>query len=246
MNFYAIGPLAYLNEICGVGYPFHMCLAQYLYDKDYMPTDYFMYYRRRASMHTYKVILDNGAYEDASVNSDLLLRAATELNPDVLILPDSINNMGATLTKGEAFKMLLKRQAWRGKTMTVVQAERGNTEQWVHSYMEACKQSPWVGIPRNQQSGLTRACFMQLLKERKVYNTQTIHHALGMVNGDFGEMQDLNDTGLVKGIDSSNPIWRGLTGGAAAHGDFNPYACNDSLYIDQAGTRFREALAACK
>src|ERR1041385_4661448 len=122
MNFYIIGPLAYLNAICGPEYRFHMALAQFLYDADFTPTDYFMYYRRRCSLHGFQVILDNGVYEGHKLSNDYLLRATLELNPHVVVLPDVIDNMTATIEAGEVFKERLKANKWKGKTMTVVQA----------------------------------------------------------------------------------------------------------------------------
>lgn len=215
MNFYPLGPTAFLNKLLGPTYPYHMVLAQHLYDKDFTPTDYFMYFRRRCLLNGYHIILDNGMYEEQRVSFDYLLRATLELNPHVVILPDVKEQMGATLSGGEVFKTLLKREKWKGKTMTVVQAERGNLEQHVHAYMEAVKQSRWVGLPRNADFGVgdtlcRRANFLRELVKRKVYQQAHDHHALGMRDGSLEELKSLAESGLVKSCDSSAPIWRGL------------------------------------
>src|SRR5437762_1017007 len=107
MNFYAIGPTAFLNKLLGPQYPYHMALAQHLYDEQFAPTDYFMFFKRRTTLRGYTVILDNGVYEGKALNPDYLLRATLELRPHVVVLPDVIGNMGATLKGGENFKAML-------------------------------------------------------------------------------------------------------------------------------------------
>lgn len=217
MNFYPLGPWALLNHILGESYKHHMVLAQYLYNDDMMPTDYFMYFRRRAALHDYSIILDNGVYEGQKVTYDFLLRATLELNPHAVILPDVPGDMTATLNGGEAFKVLLKQQGWKGRTMTVIHAQKGNLDQFCHSYMEACKQSPIVGFSRltedfGQGEDLCkRACFMNELKLRKLFDFKKRHHALGMRAGSLLELASLAEAGFDS-VDSSAPIWRGLHG----------------------------------
>lgn len=212
MNFYCLGPTNLLNTIAGPTYSYHMALAQHLYDDDFMPTDYFMYYNRRCRLKGYHVILDNGAYEEEPVKMETLLRATVEMNPHIVILPDVPHNMLATLAGGDAFKVLLRKHAWRGDTMTVVHGEPGNLDQYIHSYMEACKQSRAIGIPRNQKSGLSRVKFMEELVARKVFDRTKHHHALGMVAGSLPELREVVESGFFMGCDSTAPIWRGLNG----------------------------------
>lgn len=250
MNFYPLGPIPYMNKICGPTYPYHMVLAQHLYDSDFTPTDYFMYYNRRSHLPGYHIILDNGVYENSKVSMDYLLRATLELAPQVVVLPDFPNNMTATLTVGEAFKILLRRHSCKVKTMTVLHAEEGNLDQHVHAYMESCKQSSWVGFPRNGRSGLSRVALVGELVRRKVYNTHTDHHALGMVDGSLSELHDLATCGLFKGCDSSAPIWRGLNSYELGSEEVWTDSHLDISYIGgdllTARNNWQEVLNACK
>lgn len=257
MNFYALGPIAFLNKLIGKDYRHHMVLAQYLYDNDMKPTDYFMYYRRRCAMRGFHVILDNGAYEGQKVSYEKLLQATLELDPHVVILPDAPHNMGLTLAGGEAFKALLKKHKWKGETMTVVHAEPGNLEQFTHAYMEACKQSPWVGISRlTQDFGASfeispRLAFIKYLKLEKKYDGSKKHHALGMASGSLKELNMLAGSGLFNSCDSSAPLWRGMCG--TKLGELWPDAPFDPTSemllgssMDTATNNWQEVQAACK
>lgn len=264
LNFYPLGPTAFLNKLLGPTYPYHMVLAQHLYDDDFTPTDYFMYFRRRAALPGYHIILDNGVYEGKKVTYDYLLRATMELNPHVVILPDTPHQMGATLEGGEAFKALLKKYKWKGQTMTVVHAEPGNLEQFVHAYMEAAKQSRWIGISRLTEdfgclggdAVCRRANFLTELSRRRTYQVTHHHHALGMRDGSLEELKSLSDSNLVRSCDSSAPIWRGLhgigmTSNGGFHTDFNPEGgwvnWNGGLdQSSQAETNLWEVEQACR
>ncbi len=242
MNFYAIGPLAYLNAICGPEYRFHMCLAQHLYDTDFTPTDYFMFYRRRCSLNGYRVILDNGVYECHKLNNDYLLRATLELNPHVVVLPDVVGDMAATISGGELFKERLKANKWKGVTMTVLQAAAGDLDQHCHAYMEATKQSEWVGFPKRGKWGVDgRVEFAQELRNRGLWDARHKHHALGMVDGSYEELAAVAACGLFDGCDSSVPIWRSLV--HESNLKFDP---NYSPYTEFSKRIFEQTLELCK
>ena len=254
MNFYPLGPTTLMNRLCGPTYPYHMVLAQHLYDKDMMPTDYFMWYKRRCSLRGYHVILDNGVYEGEKVSMDYLIRCVVELNPHVVILPDVPHDMTATLAGGEVFKVMLKRHGWRGHTMTVVHAEPGNFEQFCHSYMEACKQSPVVGISRLTEDfgagkELTRrAQFLSALRGAKLYDQTKWHHALGMGDGSLEELKSLKESKLFRSCDSSAPIWRGLMGTYLGEEwidqPFDPTFCKDGD-VQRAYKNLDQVLSIC-
>lgn len=270
MNFHAIGPLAFMNAITGEDYKYHMALAQYLYHDEIKPNDYFYFYKRRTEWPGYRVILDNGAYEGGQVSYRKLLQATLELDPHIVILPDVPHNMGATLEGGEAFKSLLKKNKWGGRTMTVVHAEPGNFDQFCHSYAEACKQSPWVGISRltedfgkmdgggvlgnfDGKGPMRRSGFLLALSQAGLLRKSNFHHALGMRDGSLEELSYLASSGLFESCDSSAPICRGLDGWALeegeshpTHPDFDPTFVNARFGFTQAKANFNTVLAICK
>jgi hypothetical protein len=220
-----------------------MALAQHLFDDDFTPTDYFMYYRRRCSLNNYQVILDNGVYEGCKLGGDYLLRATLELNPHIVILPDVIDNMTSTLQVGEVFKERLRANKWKGRTMTVLQAEPNNLNQWCHAYMEATKQSEWVGFPRNGKYGVaSRAAFARELQNRNLWDARHRHHALGMVDGSYEELTEVATCGFFDSCDSSAPIWRAFD----TYNHCDPNFVDMSLRVGHAKHNFDHALEICR
>lgn len=260
MNFHAIGPIAFMNHICGIDYKYHMCLAQYLYDERGEPTDYMMFYRRRCMLDRYSVILDNGVYEGVKMSYDRLLRAALDLRPKVVILPDVPHDREATIVGGEAFKKMLKLEGYKGSTMTVVHAKPGDYGDFVYAHDQARKQSRYVGISRLTQDfglGFTgllrRANFFEALKEGNQISYQNSYHALGMREGSLEELASLQRAGFDS-VDSSAPIWRGLNkcelGNDWEDIPFNPNEIpteyfGTSVYLKNANYNWEEVQKVC-
>lgn len=115
-------------------------------------------YFANASIDGYKVILDNGIFEDNKVQDEAYINLARFIEPRVLILPDTINasakeNWKATLSfvdliETEELNNSLKEPV---ELMHVVQCEKDDDEGfWKTLYLALhSKEIQWIGICRD-------------------------------------------------------------------------------------------------
>ncbi len=264
MNFYAIGPLA-AKEIFQ-DHPYHMCLAQYLYDEGYFD---FMYDQVQRG---HKVILDSGVYEGSAVDNRQLLYWIKRLHPWAVILPDKPHDCKETLKLSLKFAQQIDDFSWPSYTpdnlqrkpskWKVLHADR--LDDFIQSYIYDSRLFDGVCFSRltlayNLEKGfgtltdnLDRPGFIKYLQQNDFWNPTTYHHALGMKYGSLNEAQALAKLG-VNSIDSSAPIWRALNGSTVTWNPqpfqipFNPFAqAFQQAKIDEAGERLAYTVDQCQ
>ncbi len=105
MNFFMISTRwQMMNDVYVRRYPFHLVLAQYLYDDP----EWVAYLKQFQTLHDKRIILDNGAYENEIIDSAKYATLANELNPWCVVLPDCYNiGSQASWEMAEAFLPLL-------------------------------------------------------------------------------------------------------------------------------------------
>lgn len=194
MHFACISPTAYLEQYSARG-NFQLCLAQVAI----RDTRYFEWYRERRKQGDF-VILDNGAYEGELVDPDELLRIAAELNPNVLTVPDKLND--AEESKRMATHFLTYRSGF--PLMRVLQHESRDTLEWLHLINELEGTYPWLAVPR--VLGTFRPEVANLIH----CNSYAKVHAFGWT-GNLNEVRELAKLGVTS-IDTSAPVWRGFNG----------------------------------
>jgi hypothetical protein len=159
------------------------------------------------------LILDNGAYENR-LNEDELVETIKFYNPQVVVLPDILlGDAHESLQRG--FEFFVK---WRHRIdvewMFVPQAPVDMLHDFMSYLVKGIDmiEPKWVGLPRALGTdiavGNVRADVCSFV--RRTY-PGTYVHALGMVDGDVGELRSLRDASCDS-IDSSAPVWRGWRG----------------------------------
>lgn len=258
MNFYAIGPLA-ASEVFQ-DHPYHMALAQYLYDAEYLM------FMVRQSARGHKVVLDSGVYEGSAVDERQLLYWCKVLEPHAVILPDKPDDVKETLRLSLSFADKLDSLSGELRTLKwkVLHAEAG--EDFLTSYQYDSRLFDGVcfsrlttsfGLEECMAGWARRTLFIQRLKELKLWNPNCYHHALGMRDGSLRELEQLRNID-VDSCDSSAPIWRGVHGHKIGSNelpfniDFDPFwsptpsLCNSPLSIDPlAKENFQQVLDIC-
>lgn len=232
MNYCAIGPLV-AKEILKE-HSHHMALAQYLYDREYF--DFF-----KELLHTNKfVVLDNGAYEGSQLSERELLHWTKMLKPSAVVCPDRPHDLVETARKSASFADKLWKDA-PSKLWKVLHAAPEGSEHFVASYIADARLYDGVCFSRLTESyskvNPTRPAFIKHLIDRGLWQNACHHHALGMKDGNWGELNDLRELNVISTIDSSFPLWRN----AGYRGDFDPFT---SDVRDLAG-RLKDAQAQC-
>lgn len=152
--------------------------------------------------------MDNGAYEGELVTFDELCKVATELKPQVLTIPDKINDMEASRKLMEDFmsecKMHLPKDI---QFMRVFQSESRNPILWQEMIGEETYGRDWEWIALPRVLGADRPAIAKAaLDALAITNTKV--HAFGWT-GNLNEVRVLAKLGVTS-IDTSAPVWRGL------------------------------------
>lgn len=190
-------------------------LAQFLRHKEYK-----LFYSQCCKKGN-TVILDNGAYEDASITGPKYITLIQALKPTYYVLPDEIGDFQMSGMMSMDFIQLTKNMPIPGKKMWVVQAKDGNLDDFVKSYLMAKTWAQGICFPRAPMDyglpgvkygdPLRRYKFIQYLQEKGLWSENHYHHMLGMLGGNLLELPYLSSAG-INSIDSSAPVWRGLMG----------------------------------
>lgn len=107
--------------------PYHLCLAHQVL-KDPL---YAMFFMEQRKVHNHFVIMDNGAAETGkSLPTSTLIRAAMKVQPNEMVLPDTIKDMHQTLLDSEEALNQIRRELPHMRLMGVPQ---GRTK---HEWMQ--------------------------------------------------------------------------------------------------------------
>lgn len=151
------------------------------------------------------MILDNGAYEGEMLEFDELVRISNELKPNVLTIPDKINDAEESLRLERAFLYGYAAAAiHKPALMRVLQHVSRDVREWMRLYKRATKRFTWIAFPR--ALGMTRTAIVSQVHQR--YDIKV--HAFGWI-GSVAEVAALAELGVTT-MDSSGPVWRGLNG----------------------------------
>lgn len=235
MNFAIISPTAGLDKYATLSKT-HLVLAQV--------TDpaYANFYRLRRKMGD-TLILDNGAHEQGrAVNWDTLQLALYGYQPQICVLPDTLNHPLHTASDGLRFLDLAARKFPEIEWMYVPQARDNDLHAEVLMSVLHDRRVghliKWLGITRylTLTNEMPRPLVLDYLKNTPGL-TDLKYHALGMCNGSIQELHSLAEAGFDS-VDSSVPVWRGWNGFAVEDArtwpeipvDFTaPLSQNDSL-----------------
>lgn len=211
MNFAVIAPTENLPTLCA-GRPVQMCLAPFC--NDYR---YFEFYKAESLRPGCTVILDNGAWENKLMHTKEYIELAEELKPQIVVVPDVLNDTAQTEQKCQAFLNCWDR-GWAIQLMYVPQARHDSMFQdglLLSAYRWGLEKGfTHFGISRAIQN---RVKFIHQSKKLQLWNPTYYHHALGMQAGNFAEIYLLVQEG-INSFDSSRPVWRLVE----PKEDFNP------------------------
>jgi hypothetical protein len=229
---------------------YHLVLAQHCDRRKY-----FQFYYDRARRGDV-VLLDNGAYEGSLVAPERLLELTKDLEPTVVVLPDSPGNFITTKEMSLKFLEMLYKYGVKVEKMMVLHGPPGSLPIFEMAYVQACKYADWIGFTRRtMRFGVPgesyinrRAWFAKHLQNEKIWDHSKKHHALGMIGGSVPELHRLASVGFT-GCDSSSPVWRGING--YRYGDpwpDIPFSLAGPIYpdIDKAEANLQEVLEACR
>lgn len=209
MNFCIISPTAGLKRYSTLSKN-HLVLA-HIEDRDYIS-----FYRKRREEGDH-LILDNGAHEQgSSVSWRQLEIGIINYHPQVVVLPDTLNDSYQTARDALLFLDKYSSRYPEVEWMYVPQGkEFASTTIKVLTDLRSGYLISWLGISRYLT--INHACYRtevaSMFKQTTLYRDKGIKfHALGMVNGSVGELNELRSSRLFESIDSSVPVWRGWNG----------------------------------
>lgn len=200
MHYACIAPTAYLEQYAGRGH-FQLCLAQVAM----RDAGYFEWYRKRRELGDF-VILDNGAYEGELVGARELIRVSEELQPNVLTIPDKINDADESQRLYDDFMREangVKQFGWPA-FMRVLQHESRDMDDWQELIDNI--HDNWVALPRVLKEFRVEVAGYLNATKRSYQNV----HAFGWT-GNLNEVRQLAKLGVTS-IDTSAPVWRGMHG----------------------------------
>jgi hypothetical protein len=220
-EFCFIAPTNYLDFVIKYGQSESHLILAHLVDHD---EKYCSFYRDvvRERQSDPLVIMDNGAFElGESYNPDKLITLAHKVKADVIVLPDFPNQpIDKTIEYSERYVNDFKQEGF--KTMFVPQSPKGDFDQWKQGYIYA-KTNPLIdmigmsilGIPNAVPSidkSYARVVVTAILQHSGLFAYNKHHHYLGLNSGPKLEIPSLIKLNALDTIDSSGPIWAGITG----------------------------------
>lgn len=215
-QFCIIAPTAYLDTFARASTT-HLVLA-HLVDTDEKYTQFYA----DASIDGHKIILDNGAFElGQSYDPDKLVKLGKRCGAHMIVLPDYPNaDYQKTINAAVDYAPLFHNAGFQ--TMFVPQAEVGNYDDWLTSYIWG-KYSEHVdaigmsilNVPNalpNIDRSYVRVVATQMLLNTGRFAGNKYHHYLGLNAGPALEIPSLIKLGALNSCDSSGPVWAGICG----------------------------------
>ena len=125
------------------GRDFYMCLANIaIKSKEYL--EFYKQQKQRGAF----VLLDNGEAEGDQMSLDTIWKVAEQINPDEIILNDSLFNREETIRKSKQALDYYKSKGYEGQYMFVVQGE--TFEDWIRCYEEFdMSDITTIGVPKS-------------------------------------------------------------------------------------------------
>lgn len=222
MHYACIAPTAYLEQYAGRGH-FQLCLAQVaLRDPNYLA-----WYVERRQLGDF-VILDNGAYEEELVTFDKLCEVTRLLKPQVLTIPDKIDDYDASVRLMKDFTSEVFRHIpHETQLMRVFQHVTRSPMLWQEMVGDEMAEHHWDWIAFPRVLGSDRPEFIDACLD--VIDPSTHIHAFGWT-GNLNEVRQLAKLGVTS-IDTSAPVWRGLH-------NYQIYDTIDAAWETQSGSKF--------
>lgn len=195
----------------------HLVLAHMVHEDP----DYTEFYRQRSIQGDF-IIMDNSAFElGESFTPEMLLELAGQCGAHAIVLPDYPGKPSSmTIEAAEKYIPLFKQHGYA--CMFVPQSETGDIDDWISCYQYAANNPnidiigmSILGIPnafKHIHVGYARVVATQVLMEHNIFNSEKHHHYLGLNSGPGLEIPSLLQMGALDTIDSSGPVWAGITG----------------------------------
>jgi len=185
---------------------YHLVLA-HIYKED---AAYREFYKERVKAGDF-VILDNSAYElQESVNVQVLLECALDLNPTAVFLPDSRFDKDRTIELAKQAKEVLSGHGWK-----LFGVPQGNDLQSILECYHWFGEQDWIdgfGLYEEigQVAGLgIRKDFLAYVESHDHVYSNKHYHLLGMEE-DLTQIENLASFTWVDGIDSAKAVVYGL------------------------------------
>lgn len=177
---------------------FHFVLAQRLQDR----LEAQWWYASR-SRHGDFIMIDNGAAEGEMVTNDVLLRVASSVRADEIILPDCLRNVEETL-KLSMNQRLLQSVPYTSRVAVPQGADWDEWEYCLQELVKRCRPTT-IGVPKwlNELPG-GRLKALEILWRGRYHQRYRIH-LLGAARGLRKELSELNMP-FVRSMDTALPI----------------------------------------
>jgi hypothetical protein len=177
-----------------------------------LQTDYFDFYRK-ASGNGHHVILDNGAAEGELVNPQELLEAAAIIKPAEVVIPDVMKDVRATLSMAKQFDLRYGDVPAEWNYIGVAQGETVNEVMSCVDGLVNFDLVTTIALPKHLCKTLddpnARVKLARFIREE--YKQISIH-CLGSDPSAIMEVAALASDDIVRGIDTSMPVFCGLWG----------------------------------
>ncbi len=176
-------------------------------------------YYKNEQLRGATIIMDNGACElGKSLDGESLLKAINAIKPDILVLPDSLDNGHETIQLSSAFIRNYSKYLSGIKLMGVAQGK--TKEEWISTLKHFIdnKKVSMVGISNtdavfsNHENEFSRYKTIGYLSELKILDGTKQVHILGLGNSGHLEIEKLKEFPFIEGIDTSAPVVHGAFG----------------------------------
>lgn len=214
-EFCIITPIAYLKY--AEWSTSHLVLAHLVDESD----EYAEFYKQCRDRGEF-VMMDNSAYElKEPYSPEKLLKLGQKCGAHAIVLPDyPFQPSAVTVNAAKEFAPIFKDAGIL--TFFAPQSEKGDLGDWINGYNWAAN-NPEIdiigmsilGIPNampNIHYAYSRVVMTQKLMDAGYFNPEKHHHYLGLNAGPALEIPSLLKMGALDSIDSSGPVWAGITG----------------------------------
>ncbi len=185
---------------------YHLILPQYI--DSYKRSHYKLFYQETEG---YK-ILDNGAAEGKLASNDRLMEVACEIAVDDIVVPDVLGDAGASYRLATDFQTVAKDYDWFNYIGVVQGRDRAEIVQSIHLLMDV-EYIKILAVPRHlcqKVHKYIRYDIVEALYDDIEDRFEAIHF-LGS-SAWAKEPVILSDLPIARGIDTSFPIYMGMSG----------------------------------
>lgn len=200
MKLALIPPYERLTDTARTDY--QLCLAHLLLESH---AEYTNVYRTLCESESQYTILDNGAFEGSLVSNHQLMTLGELFNFDEVVIPDTIKDADATISRAQEFLRAFCSEAWKPKFMFVAQGDsRASFDRSIEWAINDSRIDT-IALPKHMPRTLAWKSARIDYAYNIYHNSDKAVHLLGATPLWTEELEQAVAGGWIRGMDTSMP-----------------------------------------